>query len=645
MCGISGIFRSDGGPVDAQRVVTMRDAMVPRGPDGFGLSQGPGFALGHRRLAIIDLSEAGSQPMGNEDGTIQIVFNGEIYNFDELRPALEAAGHRFRSRTDTEVLIHGYEMWGLESLLKRIRGMFAFALVDTRGGALHLVRDPLGKKPLFFSQADGELTFASSARALALGLKCTPEVDPAAVDDLVWNHFIPGPRTIFVGVEKLQPGHALSIGRDGQRRDFAFWQPDFLHPDTSLGEDEWLERIEAVMLKAVKRRLVADVPVGVLLSGGVDSGLVTALAARATGRVRTFTVASDDADFDESRFAAKVADRYGTEHHVLTVRSSVREGFPRLVAAMGEPMADSSAANVLAIAELARQSVTVALTGDGGDEAFGGYRNFWAYHLAGRLRGFLPRHLRPPMARLAVAMQQGPHFLSRAGGLLARSALPLEKAVRQEGNLSAATRAELLTADLKAHLNGRLPTDHRLTALPIGNGALPVDRIMQLHMQTALPDDFLAKVDLATMGASLEARCPFLDLDLVELAMRIPASMRFRRGQRKGLLRAMARRFLPRELIDRRKQGFAAPVGRWLEGPGWSELLHDLVLGPQVERRGWFRRDTLQRLVDEHRRGQDRGQVLWNLMVLELWIRMSVEGARGQASEVLKTSEGSALAS
>jgi asparagine synthase (glutamine-hydrolysing) len=625
MCGISGIFRPDRGTVDSVRVVRMRDAMVPRGPDGFGLSQGPGFALGHRRLAIIDLSEAGRQPMGNDDGSVQVSFNGEIYNFLELRRQLEGAGHRFRSRTDTEVLIHGYEAWGLEGLLRRIRGMYAFALVDSRAGAIHLARDPLGKKPLFFRLGDGELVFASSAGALARGLVSAPEIDPAAVDDLLWNLYVPGPRTIFAGVEKLLPGHALSLGPDSRRRDRVHWRGDFFHPEAGVAEEEWLERVEAALSAAVKRRLVADVPLGILLSGGVDSGLVAALAARAAGRVRTFSVASDDPALDESRFARAVAERYGTEHHELKVQSSACADLQALVASLAEPLGDTSSANVFAIARLARQSVTVALTGDGGDEAFGGYRHFLAYHLAGKLRRFLPRPLRPALARLARVLRRGPGPIRRVGTFLHRTAAPLEKIYREVGEIGATTRGALFTPEMRERLGGHLPTDHYLRALSGGVGALPADRVMQLHLHTELADDFLPKVDGGTMGASLEARCPFLDLDLMELALRIPAPVRFRGGQRKGLLRALARRFLPAEVVDRRKQGFAAPVGRWLTGRAGAGLVEDLVLGSQVERRGWFRREALQQLVGEHRRGHDRGQLLWTLMVLELWIRVNVE--------------------
>ena len=326
MCGICGIFRPDGAPVLADRVVRMRDAMTPRGPDGFGLVSGPGYALGHRRLSIIDLSTDGQQPMANEDVSIWVVFNGEIYNFADLRGELEQQGHRFRSRSDTEVLIHGYESWGLERLLRRIRGMFAFALLDVVRNQIHLARDPLGKKPLFFRWSDNELAFASSARALNLGLASTPAIDLAAIDDLLWNNHIPLRRTIFVGVEKVLPGHAWSLDRGGRVSELTHWRPNCYQPQHGVAEKEWLERIEDVLMTAVKRRFVADVPVGTMLSGGVDSSLVTAFAAKAMGQVKTFTVANEDPKEDESAYAAAVAEYYHTDQHVLPTAQSRPRG-------------------------------------------------------------------------------------------------------------------------------------------------------------------------------------------------------------------------------------------------------------------------------------------------------------------------------
>jgi asparagine synthase (glutamine-hydrolysing) len=621
MCAICGVFRLDDAPIDLDRVLAMRDAMAMRGPDAAGLSHGPGFALGHRRLSIIDLSAAGNQPMSNEDGTVQVILNGEIYNFSELRPELEAAGHRFHSHTDTEVLVHGFEHWGFQGLLERIRGMYAFAILDTRAHEIHLARDPLGKKPLFFRYAGDELVFASSARALGLGLDSTPEVNPAAVHDLLWHTYIPGPRTIFRGVEKLLPGWALSLGRDGRRQDFRHWEPDFSKPEHGVSEEEWLDRVEAALTTAVRRRLVADVPVGILLSGGVDSGLVTALAARVAGRVKTFSVVHDDAAIDESRYAEAVAARYGTEHHPLLMQQDARADLPELVAAMGEPLADSSAINVFAISRLARHFITVVLAGDGGDECFGGYGIHFAHYMASRVRRFVPRPALPALALAGNIMAKAPSPLHRAGTLFKFTAQPVATSFGQMGrNLDEATRANLFTPEFRVSLADYCPTAHYDEALSRVRGGTDVDRTMQAQMRTQLPDDFLTKVDVATMGVSLEARCPFLDLDVVELAMRIPARVRFRRCEPKGLLRQLARRHMPPECVNRRKLGFQLPIRQWLR-EDWSDLVDDLILGPQVERRGWFQRPALKRLVEQHRQGARNDFLLWSLLVLELWLR------------------------
>jgi asparagine synthase (glutamine-hydrolysing) len=626
MCGICGIYRPDRGRLDPLRVKGMRDAMSYRGPDGYGLTQGAGYILGHRRLSIFDLSENGKQPMANEDGTVEIVFNGAIYNFVELKRELRDRGHQFRSQTDTEVLIHGYEEWGLEKLLSRIRGMYAFAIYDHAEHSVHLARDPLGKKPLFFSLRHGELVFASSARALALAFESTPEIDPIAVDQLLCDMYIPGPRSIFEGVEKLLPGHALSLGRDGQRKDFTHWSPDFVHPEQGVSDQEWLERIEHSLESAVSRRLVADVPVGILLSGGIDSSLVTATAAQMAGRVQTFSVATDDPAMDESRFATAVARRYNTVHHELRVVSDFRSNLVRLVTAMGEPLADASAVNVLAIAEQARQFVTVILTGDGGDEIFGGYNHYLAYHKAEQLRSLIPGPLKMPVAWLGNLLRNSDGWLRRAGTLCRLTALPVEQTMFTGSSMmDRSVRPSLYAPEFSERIGENRHNLHYLNMLPPASfQARDVDRVMQAQMQTVLPDDYLAKVDGATMGVSVEARSPFLDLDLVELAMRIPADVRFRGGKSKSLLRRLALKQVPVECVERPKQGFAAPIGKWLR-KDWADLVEDCVLGPHVERRGWFRRKALERVVQEHRRGVKYDYLLWALLVLEMWIRLTRE--------------------
>jgi asparagine synthase (glutamine-hydrolysing) len=624
MCAICGIFRPDGGSIDPSRVERMRDEMVHRGPDDSGLSHGPGFALGHRRLSIIDLSSAGHQPLANEDGSVEVIFNGEIYNFSELRAVLEPAGHRFTSHTDTEVLLHGYEEWGLAGLLGRIRGMYAFALHDARKNQIHLARDPVGKKPLFFRWQNGELIFASSARALAAGIDRVPEIDPVAVDQLLWNLYIPGPRTIFRGIEKLPPGHALTIRGDGQRDNFSHWRPDFSRIEIGTGAGEWLERMEHALLGAIKRRLIADVPVGVLLSGGVDSGLVTALAARVSGRLKTFSVATEDPARDESRFAQAIASQYGTDHQVLRVSSDVRKNLVALVASMGEPLGDASAINVYSIAKLTRKMVTVAITGDGGDEAFGGYSHMRAAYEGQRLNRLTPSWGKWILPRLATLLTKRSGLLHRAGTLLRFASESIPGLVTNPDWLDRGTRLDLFTAGVYSTLENIDPAEHysRRFDQACGN---PVQKVLETDFETILPDDYLTKVDNGTMAASLEARCPFLDLEVLQVAMSLPDDLRFRNHEPKGLLRALARRHLPRMTVDRRKLGFVAPVGMWWSSGKWDDLIEEFILGPHVEARALFQRQSLKQVVEEQRRGKNRSYLLWSLLILEIWLRLTVD--------------------
>lgn len=636
MCGICGIYSPDGRTIEPKHVERMRDAMQTRGPDGFGLKCGQGFAFGHRRLAIIDLSDDGRQPMTNEDGSVIVTFNGEIYNFGDLRPELVSAGHVFHSKSDTEVLIHGYEEWGMEELLKRIRGMFAFALLDSSRKRLYLVRDPFGKKPLFFQWKEGELVFASSARAMTQALPSMPEVDLAAIDDLIWNNHIPGRKTIFSSVEKILPGHAWQLNHDGTIREWAHWQPNCFEPEYGVSEEAWLDRMECVLETAVRRRFVSDVPVGTMLSGGIDSGLVTALAAKALGQVQTFTVASDDPVQNESGLAAMVANRYHTDHHVLAVKSDVRRDLIRLVSAMGEPFADSSAINVFGISELAKQWITVVLTGDGGDEGFGGYQSFFAVHCAEQFSRGMPLFVRPFIKRYAESIDRRfrSGVMHKLGTLLRIAAESPENFCGRLSPDLNACRNGLFTKEMHMQLAGRNPFGHIGQILAENRyGTSWADRMMDVFFRTTLADDFLTKVDLATMGVSMEARCPFLDVDVVDLAFRIPVSMRFRGFQRKGLLRRLAKRHLPVEIVDRRKQGFTVAVDLWFRDQ-WTDIVNEFILGPHVEQRGWFRRESLQQIVDEHRSGINRSGQLWALLVLELWLRLTIDGTLS-ATDVL----------
>ena len=624
MCGICGIFKVDRTPVKAEIIAAMRDTMIARGPDDAGLRVGPGYGLGHRRLAIIDLSQAGRQPMSSAAHELDVVLNGEIYNFRDLRAELESHGYVFQSCSDTEVLLFGYACWGMEALLDRLRGMYAFGLLDHRTETLYLARDPCGKKPLFFHFDSGTLVFASTVEALLKGLNRAPEIDVAAVHDLLSNLCISAPRTILEGVEKIRPGHVLALKRGGVIKESRYWAPDFHHPDPGRSEEEWLDRVEASLRVAIRRRFVADVPVGLLLSGGIDSGLVTALAAEERPNLLTFSVKTQDPARDESEAAAAVAARWRTIHKTLPVWGNVRRCLTQLVGSMGEPLADASAINLFAISELAKKEVAVVMTGDGGDEAFGGYTNFWAAFHAGKLRRALPPAFHPRVAALAARLQRShDRSIHRAGTLLRYAAAPPESLFVSW--LDDAIASKIFTAASQDRLCGRRPSWHYFRELAAQPEGLFVDRIMQAHFVTTLPDDYLTKVDSATMAIGLEARCPFLDRDLLEIAMRVPASVRFAGGEPKGLLRRLASRFLPPAIVGMKKRGFVAPVAHWLR-EDWPELVDRFVLGEQVEARGLFCRDGLERVVAAHRAGQDYGYLLWGLIVLELWIRIALEG-------------------
>lgn len=617
MCAICGLFCVDDAPVDPERLTRARDVMTVRGPDDAGLAIGRGFGLAHRRLSILDLSSAGHQPMEFDDANI--VFNGEIYNFLELRAELEAAGRTFATRTDTEVILVGFREWGLERLLGRLRGMFAFAIVDRRAHALHLARDPFGKKPLYFRCDGRALAFASSLRALVRLLTESPTVDVTAVDALVANLYVPGPGTIFRGVEKLPPGTWLTIDRSGRRTQGTHHRPHFNGVDDSLAETEWVDRVEDGLRRAVERRLIADVPVGVLLSGGVDSGLVTSFAAEAQRGIQTFTVRSETDALDESPIAEAVARRYGTRHVTLSVGAGDATKIEPLVAAMGEPLADASALNVYAIAQKAREQVKVLLTGDGGDEAFGGYTTFWAYRHADTLARFVPQL--PATTALATRMRRLPSPISRAGTLLYYASQPPERTWAETAWIADAPRRALFRDDVARELPTSA-TDHVRAALRAARGSR-VRRVMDAHLRTILVDDYLAKIDVGTMAASVEARSPFLDRDLFELAAAIPDRVRFSRGQRKAVLRRLAGRRLPDEVVHGKKRGFVAPVSRWLSS-SWRPLVDEYVLGA-VERRGWFRRDAVEAAVRRQREGTGEPYLVWTLLVLEMWLRQTLE--------------------
>jgi asparagine synthase (glutamine-hydrolysing) len=628
MCGICGHLDAQAvAPDAAARVRAMMNALAHRGPDWAGfVTDGP-VALGHRRLSIIDLRPEAHQPMHNEDGTVALVANGEIYNFRALRAELEGRGHRFRSRSDSEVIVHLYEEAG-DACLARLRGMFAFALWDGRRRRLLLARDRAGKKPLYWAARDGRFWFASELAALVGALPWRPEVDLDAIDQYLTLQYVPAPRTAFVGVHKLPAAHCLTVEAGGAPRVRRWWRLHFV-PGPPISLDDAAAEARALVEEAVALREVADVPVGAFLSGGIDSSTVVALLARRSSRpVQTFCVDRPAGDGGEAAFARLVARRYGTEHHELTIRPHMVSILPRLVARYGEPFADPSALPTFYVSELARRHVTVVLSGDGGDELFGGYHRYRLEEAARRV-GALPW----PLPRLVEAL------LARLPGALLRPAR--EFAAHQRG--APAARYLFFLAHFTRRDKERLVgpalierARHDAVAreftriLAASDARDAVNRLLDLDVQTYLPDDILTKVDIASMAHALEVRAPFVDHVLVETVARFEGRLKLRGMTGKRLLRHAVRDLVPAAILARRKKGFGLPLDRWMREE-LAELSHDLLTDGRARARGLVDGAQVRRLLDEHRAGVSHGQRLWNLTVLELWFRELVDGARALA--------------
>jgi asparagine synthase (glutamine-hydrolysing) len=605
------------------------DVLVHRGPDDEGYYiKGP-VALGQRRLAILDLA-GGRQPMGNEDGTVWITFNGEIYNFRELRERLERLGHRFATRSDTEVIVHAYEQYG-PACVKQLRGMFAFALWDQPRQTLLLARDRVGKKPLFYTEMDGQWVFASELQALLQQPGLAREMDWAALDDYLTYGYVPAPKTIFSGVHKLPPAHWLTLklrpGESGGPEVHVerYWRLAY-EPKVRLSEEDAVDGLLEVLREAVRLRMIADVPLGALLSGGIDSSIVVALMSQLSDRpVKTFSIGFDHQEFNELPHARRVAERCGTEHHELIVRPNALEVLPTLVRHYGEPYADSSAIPSYYVAKLTREHVKVALNGDGGDECFAGYERY-AGGLAADRYGRIPAVVRrlaiEPLSRLLPASGSRRSRLRQARRFLQVAGQPAsQRYLRWIGYVPTTDKSALYSPDFQEQLAGHraeswlLEMWERLTAAGLG----PLDRMLAVDVESYLPYDLLVKMDIATMANSLEARSPFLDHEVMEFCARLPASYKLRGMRLKHLLKKAGTGLLPPETLTRRKMGFGVPVGNWMRGDlrSWME---DLLLSPRALKRGYFQPEALRQVVDRHLEGrEDRSFELWALLWLELW--------------------------
>jgi asparagine synthase (glutamine-hydrolysing) len=616
MCGICGLLETAGGVPDRDLVERMNQTLFHRGPDSGGIHVQGRAAIAARRLSIIDLA-LGDQPIANEDETVWVVQNGEIYNYRELREELAAAGHSFRTNGDTEALVHAYEQWG-PTFADRLRGMFAVAIWDTREQRLVLARDRFGIKPLYYRVADGTLSFASELKALLQQPGFSREIDLDALEAFLDHAMVPAPLTIFKGTSKLRAGHLLTwTEREGvQVERYARTAPP---PERDLragSEEELAEAVREALRDSVRAHLIADVPVGVMLSGGVDSSALTAFAAlESSERVSTFSIGFEEASFNELDKARAVAQRYDTDHHELVLRPNAIELLPGIVEAFDEPFADNSALPTYLVSELAAKHVKVALSGEGGDELFGGYYTYVADYLAPRF-GRLASAMRPAL-QLVPASTRSSSWEERLkrfahGGHLP----PLERHHAWREVFSADARAELLEPGKRGTAD---PVDLFRARYLETNGAEELGRLMDVDVGTYLVDDLLVKMDRASMAHSLEARVPFCDPVVAELAFSLPAKQKVRWFDKKRLLRKALAPLLPEEILGARKQGFSLPTAAWLRGD-LETFARETLSADTLRRQGFFRTEAVQPMLDAHVGGKrNASRQLWALLVFTLW--------------------------
>ena len=626
MCGIVGIVRNDNSLVDQALVSRMCDAIRHRGPDEDGFYFSEGVGLGMRRLSIIDV-KGGQQPIHNQDRTAWIVFNGEIYNYRELRDRLEKLGHTFYTNSDTEAIIHAYDQYGADCP-KHLRGMFAFAIWDERTRELFLARDRVGKKPILYAQVNGKLIFGSEFSALLLHPDIGREIDTEAIHHYLSFMCVPAPLTAYRAIRKLEPGHSLRW-RKGEIKIERYWQPDF-SKKIDISEQEAGGRAIEILRDAVKVRLMSEVPLGAFLSGGIDSSAVVALMSQESSEpVKTFSIGFEEQDFSELHHARRVAEHVGAEHHEFIVRPDALEVLPLLVEHYGEPYADSSAVPTYYVARETRKHVTVALNGDGGDEAFAGYERYTAMRLAERYHR-IPAVLRDSLVQQAIGLIPSSETKrSRVRDLkrfLEAASLPkVERYLRWVSVFDTAAKANLYSANFLHETQSIRAADILAPWFARANGAGIVDAALLADINTYLPNDLLVKVDIATMAVSLEARSPFLDHHLIEFAASLPEKLKLRGLTTKYLLKRMLKKLLPPENLDRRKMGFGVPIGDWFRGK-LQPFLRETILSERALNRGFFRPEAVKQLVELHARGErDNSHQLWTLLMLELWFERFID--------------------
>ena len=650
MCGICGEvdFRTKSVRVDSVR--KMCDVLAHRGPDDEGMvfirddkrieverlssayQDGNGFevGLGHRRLSIIDLSAAAHQPMCNEDGRIWIVFNGEIYNFQETKEILFRKGHSFKSKSDTEVILHAYEEWGVECL-NHFCGMFSFAIWDSNLKRLFIARDRLGKKPLVYLNRNGRFAFASEIKALLQVPGVEKKINRNAIHQYLTYQYVPSPDTIFEGIKKLPPAHYLLYDRDGNLRIERYWRLYFNSSHhTDFDTQELSDRIRTELEESVRRRLISDVPLGAFLSGGVDSSLIVGLMAKLTDHpVKTFSIGFEEKDFDELYYARIVANHFSTDHHEFIVKPDAIEILPKLVWHYNEPFADSSAIPTYYVANMTKDYVKVVLTGDAGDENFAGYprylRSRWVASFT-RIPDKLRKDLLPKFLRASSGLHLREKTLNRLSGFM--EALSTDQArnyAEQIKIFNAKEKENIYAKDFGQKVEKIDPLNFLVNKFEESGTEDFLEQMLYADINSYLPEDLLIKMDIATMANSLEARVPFLDHHFMEFVAGIPSQLKLKGFKSKFILREAFRDFLPKAIFKRRKMGFGVPISRWFRNE-LKDYVYEILLDPRTLNRGYFRRDGIEHLLNDHMAARyDHSSKIWALLFLENWFRVFID--------------------
>jgi asparagine synthase (glutamine-hydrolysing) len=646
MCGICGEISFNNEGVKAESIQRMCKVLAHRGPDDEGMvflrglkllevkkpfptnleESGFKVGLGHRRLAIIDLSSAAHQPMCNEDGSVWIVYNGEIYNFQEIRVRLEKKGHVFKSRSDTEVILHSYEEWGVDCL-KQFRGMFAFGIWDSRRKRLFLARDRLGKKPLVYYFKNGRFVFASEIKAILQDPGVKREVNINALHYYLSYQYVPSPYSIFEGIRKLPPAHYLLFDGSGNLRIERYWKLNFSSsPNACKNQLEWCDRIRAGLEESVKLRLISDVPLGAFLSGGVDSSIIVGIMAQLSSKpVKTFSIGFEEKEFDEISYARIVSKHFSTDHHEFIVKPNAIEILPKLVWHYNEPFADSSAIPTYYVANMTKDYVKVVLTGDAGDENFAGYPRYlrskwvsWFTKIPEKAR----KDWMVSLLRIVASFSMREDKLNRLADFIhTLSSDQARNYFEQIKIFNKKEKEDVYTEEFTKDLEGRDPLEFLLDHYDEADGDDLLDRLLYLDIHTYLPEDLLVKMDIATMANSLEARVPFLDHVLMEFAAGIPSGLKLKGSQSKFILKETFSELLPPAILKRKKMGFGVPISRWFRKE-LKDYIYEILLDRKTLNRGYFKREGIERLLNDHiALRYDHSARIWALLFLEIWFR------------------------